>query len=155
VKVGFGCFRVGGENDWRDLSPRCVAGRYFYVQLCDGKGVVRQHPIHQLVLTVFEGSCPPGYECAHWDNDKRNNNLCNLRWATRFENAKDKERHGTNNRGESNPNVKITQEIADSIRLEYWGSGVSQTKLAEKYGISISLVCSIINNKAWVRPSSS
>jgi len=53
--------------------------------------------VHVLVLTAFVGPCPAGMETLHEDGVRANNQLSNLRWGTRSENAKDKIRHGTHN----------------------------------------------------------
>ncbi len=60
----------------------------------------RQRTVHRAVLEAFVGPCPtPNHQAAHWDGDKTNCQLDNLRWATRAENAADKIRHGTVWRG--------------------------------------------------------
>jgi hypothetical protein len=53
--------------------------------------------VHRLVLSAFVGSCPPGMECCHWDDDKANNTVWNLRWASRSANIKDCVRNGSHN----------------------------------------------------------
>jgi hypothetical protein len=66
---------------------------YLSVMLCvNGSGKI--HLIHRLVLLAFVGPCPDGKEGAHKDGDPANNRLTNLYWATKKENAADKERHG-------------------------------------------------------------
>lgn len=50
--------------------------------------------VHRLVLESFVGPCPEGGEGLHWDDDKENNNLSNLRWGTRTENLLDRVRNG-------------------------------------------------------------
>lgn len=50
--------------------------------------------IHQLVLENFIGACPEGMEALHWDDNKLNNSLENLRWGTRSENLFDCVRNG-------------------------------------------------------------
>jgi hypothetical protein len=54
--------------------------------------------IHRLVLAAFMGPCPSGREAAHWNGDKSDNRLANLRWATPDENASDKIRHNLERR---------------------------------------------------------
>lgn len=44
---------------------------------------------------------------------------------------------------------KITKVIADRIRLEYAHGGISQQKLADRYGISQDVVSRIVLNKIW------
>lgn len=47
--------------------------------------------VHQLVLNAFIGQKPEGYECDHRDRNRYNNDLSNLRYVSRRENAKNKE----------------------------------------------------------------
>ena len=51
--------------------------------------------IHRLVLEAFKGSCPEGMEGCHNDGNPTNNDVNNLRWATRSENQLDSVKHGT------------------------------------------------------------
>lgn len=59
------------------------------------EGKSKTHQVHRLVLETFIGPCPEGKRGLHWDDDKDNNNLSNLRWGTRSENAADSVRNGS------------------------------------------------------------
>ena len=73
-------------------TPKVGSG-YRQVKLSkDGKG--KTLVVHRLVLEAFVGPCPPGAEGLHWDDDKENNALSNLRWGTRRENLLDRVRNG-------------------------------------------------------------
>ncbi|MBN7395680.1 HNH endonuclease [Mycobacteroides abscessus subsp. abscessus] len=50
--------------------------------------------VHRLVLEAFVGPCPDGMEACHFDGDKTNNRLPNLRWDTRRANQDDAIRIG-------------------------------------------------------------
>lgn len=79
----------------RVLKPGRDANGVRYVQLTDGpRRVVRR--VHVLVLEAFVGPRPPGLEGCHWDDDKDNNHLENLRWDTRSANMQDMLRNGNN-----------------------------------------------------------
>lgn len=54
----------------------------------------RRVRIGVLVLETFVGPRPPGADCCHDDDVKRNNTLPNLRWDTRSANALDRVRNG-------------------------------------------------------------
>lgn len=74
-------------------------------------GVVTKHYVHQLVAIVFLGPAPsPWHEVAHWDGDRGNDALSNLRWATHTENAADAVRHGTFPVGERHRWAKLRSE---------------------------------------------
>lgn len=57
-------------------------------------GLARTRFVHHLVLEAFVGPCPEGLQCCHWDDDKSNNKLANLRWDTSSANAYDQVRNG-------------------------------------------------------------
>ena len=50
--------------------------------------------IHILVLEAFVGPRPEGQCGLHWDDDRSNNSVENLRWGTRADNAADLVRNG-------------------------------------------------------------
>jgi hypothetical protein len=50
--------------------------------------------VHLLVLESHVGPRPVGLEGCHWDDDKDNNRLSNLRWDTKLANEQDKLRNG-------------------------------------------------------------
>lgn len=58
-------------------------------------GVAKRFTIHRLVLTAFVGEPLKGQECRHLDGNRLNNQLSNLAWGSRSENAQDRLRHGT------------------------------------------------------------
>ena len=59
----------------------------------NGRPITRH--VHRLVLETFVGLPPLGMECRHLDGDQLNNNLTNLAWGSKVENAQDQIRHGT------------------------------------------------------------
>jgi hypothetical protein len=105
--------------------------------------------VHRLVLLVFVGPCPDGMECCHWDDDRSNNRLSNLRWDTRKANRSDGIRNGKQPRGVRHGMAKITEEIVRAIRSEYATGGVTQTALARKYGLGQMQVSRIIRGEQW------
>lgn len=74
------------------LKPGKTTKGALYVVLSNGKSCNRR--VHQLVLEAFVGTCPPGMEGCHWDDNKENNALTNLRWDTHSANEFDKVRNG-------------------------------------------------------------
>jgi predicted XRE-type DNA-binding protein len=104
--------------------------------------------VHALVLETFVGPCPEGMECRHLDGDGQNNYVDNLRWGTRFENVADKIRHGRTTRGERHANAKVTEADVKAIRW-YYDQGVSQPRIAERFGVTQSAVSLIVLRKNW------
>lgn len=77
----------------RELKPWAGTGGRLRVDLWKD-GQVSKRQVHRLVLEAFEGSCPPGHECCHWDDDPTNNRLSNLRWDSPSANNLDMVRNG-------------------------------------------------------------
>lgn len=89
----------GGRLTGRLRKPDAVTSRsgHLRVALCrDGK--VRRWFVHRLVLTAFLGAPSIEMQACHNDGDPTNNVLTNLRWDTASANARDRLRHGTNDR---------------------------------------------------------
>lgn len=108
--------------------------------------------VHAVVLEAFVGLRPVGMECRHLDGNKENNALTNIVWGTSLENSADSRRHGTNctpNReGENASNSKLTEgDIREIRRLNKLG--VSQGKLAKRYGVSQPAISYIVRGRNW------
>lgn len=58
-------------------------------------GSKKTFEIHVLVMRAFVGVAPAGMEVCHVDGDSLNNDLGNLRYGTRSDNALDRVRHGS------------------------------------------------------------
>lgn len=78
--------RVYSCRRHRILKPYLVNG-YARVKMPD-----RARKVHQLVLEAFIGPRPEGFEACHYDGDKQNNRLMNLRWDTPAANRDDRRR---------------------------------------------------------------
>lgn len=158
-------------------SPRRHGG-YLAVNLrvgARGKTVF----LHRLICEAFHGPQPtPDHEVAHFDGDRLNNAATNLRWATRIENAADKDRHGRIRRGDQHParlgrqrilrgeehwaknkpdhivrgeaigTSKLTEEQVREIRSTPHFHGIT-VRLAEKYGVSNVLIGRILRGLQW------
>ena len=78
------------RKDEHILKQALTNGGYRRVELyVDGKQ--RQHRVHRLVMLAFVG--PSDMFVLHWDNDRNNNALSNLRYGNHFDNAGDRKRH--------------------------------------------------------------
>jgi hypothetical protein len=131
----------------RVLRPRRRAS-YWAVTLHDGTG---RHDlsVHRLVLTAFVGPPPSEeHQGAHFDGDRDNNHLTNLRWATARENIADKVRHGTIARGQKAGPRRFSEVDVRAIRRLH-SQGLSQERLAVRFQTSQSHVGRIVRFEAW------
>jgi len=143
----------GGRSKYgKWLKPYTKSDGYLAVGLCTNDK--RKHkPIHRWILETFVGPCPEGMECRHLDDNKKNNNLDNLRWGTRSENIMDSVRHGThfipNCKGERQGHAKLTEKQVRMI-IYMWNTGLfKQGEIAKVYNIDQSHVSDIVNKKCW------
>ena len=93
------------RNGYRSVNLRNNKKKY-YKKIC------------RLVLETYVGECPVGYECCHYDDNRLNDSLINLRWGTRSDNVQDAIRNGTHfsdNRGSKSGKAIINESDARLI----------------------------------------
>lgn len=86
----------GGKTAFRKgkvLRTAVKAHGYLQVTLIDAKGRRWCALVHQLVCLAFVGPAS-GLQVCHWDGDRTNNCLSNLRYGTASDNSADRWRHG-------------------------------------------------------------
>lgn len=100
--------------------------------------------VHRMVLILFRGPCPGSsrkiHGC-HYDGDKRNNRLSNLRWDTAAGNAADNRRLG---RGPQKLTAREVLQINQQLK-----AGRNQRLIARDFGVSQVLVCHIHTGRVW------
>ena len=106
--------------------------------------------VSRLVCEHFIGVPPtPAHEAAH--SCGKGNLGCvakrHLRWATPTENHADKVAHGTTNRGERQGASKLTEDQVIEIRALC--GFISQSVIADRFGIDQSTVSDIKRRKRW------
>lgn len=121
---------------------------------CYGYGncqsINEENMAHRIMCSMGNGPAPtPDHEAAH--SCGRGHLGCvnpkHLRWATRMENVADRIDHGTHNRGERHGLSLLTESQVQSIRS--LAGKLSQSKIAEKFGVSQPLICAILNRTRW------
>lgn len=141
------CRRYGGGTLRKPYAAKGCAVLTLYMDADDGSR--RNIGVNRLVLLAFAGAPPsPGHHAAHWDGDRFNNRLDNLRWATRSENEGDKVRHGRSNRGERQHMAKLTADDVRQIRRSL-SEGKSQQSVATAFGVSRGAVQGIRRGQSW------
>ena len=90
-----------------------------------------------LILETFKGLKPtPKHMCCHRDDDRSNNHIDNLYWGTPKENLEDRTRNGHANGYAPNKCDHFDNEDI----IELISMGLSQTEIAEMYGVSKSTI---------------
>lgn len=115
------------------------------------KGKRRYFLLHLMVLRAFVGPVPMGMEAAHWNGDRADASLKNLRYDTRKGNHADKIRHGTSNRGIRHGMSKLDLAAVNEIRSTYRRRvpGRDSVALAAKFGVTPGCIQSVVNRKNW------
>jgi predicted XRE-type DNA-binding protein len=130
------------------LTPS-YAGSYPTIRLCRDS-IGKTFRLHRLVLETFVGPCPPGMEARHFpDRSHSNNRLDNLSWATKKQNAADKEVQGQSQKGEQGNNAKLRDEDVIRIRRLYATGKLSQKLLGEIFGVCQAQVGRIVAGQRW------
>ena len=138
---------VYGQKGGR-LSPGMGRSGYHQVVLARGVKIRRTVMIHHLMLETFVGPRPEGHEARHLDGNRLNNDISNLCWGSRTENARDRIVHGTQVRGIKHGRAKLTQElVAEARRLNK--SGIGSDRLALRFGVAKPTMWSAISRQTW------
>lgn len=93
---------------------------------------------------------PPGEQCVlhHCDNT-----LCvnpdHLYLGDRTQNALDRAERGRNSPGETNGMARLTEDIVREIRQFHESNKVTYQKLADRFGISVTLAFNIVKGHRW------
>ncbi len=114
----------------------------------EGKNVTRY--IDSLVLTAFVGPRPEGMECCHWDGNKTNNRLGNLRWDTTKANNQDKIRLGemAPQDGSNNGRAVLSEDDVYQIKLRL-ANHEPQAAIARHYGVTPLSINKIYVGRTW------
>ena len=101
--------------------------------------------VHRLVLSAFVGPSPEGAAGCHYDGDRSNNHVSNLRWDGRAGNMQDAIRHDTAPRGERHGFAKLTRDQVRAIRAD---DRISRL-IAADYGVTRQAVGDIKTRRNW------
>lgn len=116
---------------------------YAFVNLVKN-GKVNSIKVHVLVAQAFLGQRPDGYDVCHKNGNKKDNNVDNLEYGTRSKNNLDNYRIN----GCVTKNQKLTVDEVKEIKKQLQ-QGVSQRKLALKYGVCKSTIAAIKSKELY------
>ena len=106
-------------------------------------------PAHRISYMVFHGDIPPGINVCHKCHNRRCINPDHLILGTQSENMKScflesRKSH----KGENHPGAKLEEkDIHDIFYLSK--SGMTQTKIAERYGVYQGTISAILKRRLW------
>lgn len=141
--------RIRGVRWGSVLTPVVTQYGYHQVSLCVG-GKKLSRLVHRLVAYAFIGPQPsPEYDVLHWDGDKTNNALANLRWGTPKDNNEDQVRHGTRILGSRHHRAKLDETKVRQIR-DLWNHGkLSQVEISRIFGVTSNTIGNIVRYSIW------
>lgn len=144
--------RVRSSITKKIKTPTALPSGYLCVWLYNGgKATVKNKLVSRLVTEAFHGAPPtPRHHAAHFDGNRSNNRLNNLRWATPKENEKDKIRHGTKTirRGEAVGRGLLTRVDVERV-FDLRVFGCTQKEIASWVGTCHSNVAYILQKRTW------
>lgn len=109
----------------------------------------RMVPVHQIICKEINGPAPPGHEVAHSCGNGHRGCVTpkHLNWKTHRENDLDKDKHGTRLRGSACSFAKLTEQQV--IKIRSLVRTMPQQDIAERYGVSQTLISRIKLRKTW------
>ena len=135
-------------KQWKLLTGGLDKYGYRKTILFRGDGTCRHCRWHTVVLEAFIGPCPPGLVGCHNDGDKLNNRADNLRWDTQKNNLKDRDRHGTDQRGDRGTNRVLNSKQVAEIRRRR-AAGERNVDLAREFGVDEATISAIWVGRNW------
>lgn len=104
--------------------------------------------VHMLVAAAFIAPHPGnGMLVLHRNGVRDDNRSDNLYYGTAKDNSDDAVRHGTKIRGEKQWFSKLTESDVRAIRAN--ADGISQYKLAQRYGVKRTHIQRVLNRTSW------
>jgi hypothetical protein len=141
-KADNGCWLWTGAT----VGPR---PGYMYGAFQVRRGPYAGRAAHRFSYRYFHGPIPEGMCICHRCDEPLCVNPDHLFLGTYADNYDDARRKGRNTRGELVATAKITEDDVREIRRRYAAGGVSQTALANEYGISQQGVGQIVRWVTW------
>lgn len=114
-------------------------------------GISKIKKVHVLIMEAFVGKRPNNLDINHIDGVKSNNLINNLEYISRSENCIHafKMQLNPGNKGEKNGRALLTDLDIIEIRKKYIKRKHTLEKLSKEFGVCISSIGRIVNNKHW------
>lgn len=129
------------------MDPLHSSDGHLYVYMYGG-GKPKKVWVHRAVLSAHCGREEEGLVCRHLDDDPGNNNISNLAWGTRQENADDRKRNKGYPTGEKSSGAKLKRDQVMEIRYRY-SRGESSADLSAEYGVSRNAILKLVRGSTW------
>jgi len=131
------------------LRPSFTSKGYAVVSLCK-HGKSKSHLVHRVVATTLLLNPNNLPQVNHISGDKTDNSVTNLEWCTQEYNAYHRTHIiKTQVRGADVHTSKLSPKLVAKIKQEYNKTGITQTEIGRRYGISQQQVSHIVNGKSW------
>lgn len=109
----------------------------------------RNNLLHRIIASAFIPN-PKKLPCVnHKDGNKLNNEVSNLEWCSYSQNNQHAFDTGLKKKGQNLYNSKVNESIVLELKRLKKETKMFQYEMAERFGISQSLVSAILNNKKW------
>lgn len=135
----------------RIRKPSLVAG-YPAISVLNQSGKLMMVYVHRLVVEAFIGPLDDDFETNHKNGVRTDNRLENLELVSHRENmqhAYDTGLHDrVKHRGSRHPRAKLCEDDVMAVRMRL-NDGDSPRSLAEKYGVSRSVIYDIRSGDTW------
>ncbi len=127
------------------ILRQSISRGYLRVELVKN-GQRKTMRVHRLMLLVFVGPCPAGYEARHSNGCRTKNTLNNLSWSTHKENLADRKIHGTDPIGERCGRTKLTESQVKHIRSIH---DLSPSQIGKMFNVDASTIRKILIGENW------
>ena len=119
----------------------------------DGYGNITQdkkrYTTHRFAYELFVGVIPEGGHVLHSCDNPSCCNPEHLRIGTNYDNVQDRQNRDRQAKGIGHGRHKLTETEIQEIRNLYATGSYIQQELADRFNVSRSHVCNILNNKFW------
>ena len=159
---GFSAYLISEYGDVKRVTKAKTRGepgyilsgdknKYPRVKLMKDDGGKACVPIHVLVCFSFHGNKPSKkHQAAHKDDNKLNNHISNLYWATPKQNRLDATRNGKLNvSGSGNPRSILTEKMVLNLRKRFASGSCTISQLSRDKLVSHSTIRSALYGITW------